>query len=660
MLFNETGREVLGLKEYNYNGVRFIYKEGSGNLFCFFSSFSAKGERQSYNYIKKKDAFKNPMLWFLDSDSPNSDPRGTYFLGDARFSYLKKIKQIIEYFFSALNAGNIYYFGSSKGGTGAILTSLEVGRGIVVVNAPQIHFGSYMHKFLPPSISEVGMSVSSIDRIIEEKLTTASPNVKFVISCGVLDEYHFKEHLLSFVKILKAKEISCELWPIPGGHDGDALEHYQSLLSFYAGDGASYADVYLASECAQLAFYDRYSDAACFEVFSSIPFYNNARFDSLEDVKGYLLSKMQRAVGEKVESLFFSNSFLVKIPDLPGMHKCVYVVSSGKTYKAKKYQSSPEFKLKIPGCRPSSFRLFYKGNKEKFVFDGGEPKKTSVACDTSINNVVFVFVTRYSILSKNISSSWLLGQKPFDDYKGELFSPTRMNLRELLFKNVCLPSVRAQLSDCKNFQVRHLVLTSEELPFQNKEFLYNLKNQNKHLDILELPSSDTNISKSVASYLQSGFKDAYLITIRLDDDDAVSNDFCNDLASYVNSFNIGKVVSFGKGIAGIFDDINKNGFIDFKDYYYPKLALGLSHINYIDERGEFTHKKKSIFDQGSHTKVDLFSPLILDSRNIKYIRVFHAGSDSIDRHYNNVIKLKSMDPSIIKERFSISSALLLK
>ena len=660
MIFNETGHEVLGLKEYNYKGVRFIYKEGVGNLFCFFSSFSKKGNRQSYNYIKKKDDFKNSMLWFLDSDSPNSDPRGTYFLGDSDLSYLKKIKQIVEFFFSALNADNIYYFGSSKGGTGAILTSLEVGRGIVVVNAPQIHFGSYMDKFLPPSISEIGLSVSDIDRIIEDKLKVVSSDVRFVISCGVLDDYHFREHLLSFMKILDIKEIGYEFWPIPGEHDGDALVHYQSLLNFYAGDVASYADLYSASEYAQLAFYDRYSDVACLKVFSSIPFYNNARFDSREDVKGYLLAKVQEAIGGKVESLFFLNSFLVKIPDLPGMHKCVYVVSNGKTYKAQKYQSSPEFKLNIPGGRPSSYRLFYKGVKDKFVFDGDQQKKIGFACDESISNVVFVFITRYSILSKNISKSWLLGQKPFEEYKGELFSPARMNLHELLFENVCLPSVRAQLSACKNYQVRHLVLTSDELPVENKEFLYNLKNENKHLDILELPSSGTNISKSVAYYLQSGFKNAYLVTIRLDDDDAVSNDFCDDLVSHVNNLNIGKVISFGKGVAGIFDDIDKNGFIDFKDYYYPKLALGLSHVNYIDERGEFTHKKKTIFDQGSHTKVDLFSPLILDSRDIKYVRAFHAGSDSIDKHYNNVIKLKSVSSDIVKARFSISSSLLLQ
>ena len=658
MFFNETGHKVLGLKEYNYKGVRFVYKDGIGDLLCFFSSFSKKGRRQSYNYIKKKEVFENPMLWFLDSDSPNSDPRGTYFLGDSESSYLKNIKEIVEYFFSVVNANDIYYFGSSKGGTGAILTSLEVGRGTVVVNAPQIHFGSYMNKFLPPSVSEVGLNVSELDCFIEEQLKDASSNIKFVISCGVLDDYHMEAHILSFVRMLEAKKLDYEFWPIPGEHDGDALEHYQSLMNFYAGDKNSYKDICLASDYAQLAFYDRYSSLACLSLFLSIPFYSDVKLNSLEDVKHHLLEKVQRRVSGKVESLLFSNEFLVKVPDLPGMQKCIYVTSGGKTYKAKKYQSSPEFKLNVQVINSCSYRVFYKGVRNRFVFDGCQQQERSCAPVADPSNIVFVFVTRYSVLSKNISRSWLLGQKPFEEYKAELFSSTRMNLHELLFEKVCLPSVKAQLSTYKNYQVKHLVLTSDELPIENRRFLYKLKNENKHLDILELPSNATNISKAVFSYLQSNFKSSYLITIRLDDDDAVSNDFCDSLALYVNDSNIGKVVSFGTGVAGIFDDVNATGFVDFKEYYYPKLALGLSHVNYVDEHGVFLHNKKTIFDQGSDTKVDLFSPLILDSRDVKYIRSFHAGSDSIGKHYNNVIKMKSIDSNVVKERFSVSDSLL--
>ena len=97
-MIESTGKKILGIEEYKYNEVRYLLKKGTSNrLFIFFSGFSKKNDRQNYNYVKKSEGnLEDSFLYFLDSETPLEDPRGTYFLGDKKESYLKDVISVIK------------------------------------------------------------------------------------------------------------------------------------------------------------------------------------------------------------------------------------------------------------------------------------------------------------------------------------------------------------------------------------------------------------------------------------------------------------------------------------------------------------------------------------------------------------------------------------
>lgn len=144
-----TGRNICGIDEYSYDGVRFLFKPGNGKLIASFSAFTARGTEQKYNYLKDFNDSEFSILGFLDEDLPRSDPRGTYYLGrEANGDYLKKIDAIVydKSFTQRINEKDIWLIGSSKGATGALLLCFMFGYVNVFVNAPQYRIASYIKK----------------------------------------------------------------------------------------------------------------------------------------------------------------------------------------------------------------------------------------------------------------------------------------------------------------------------------------------------------------------------------------------------------------------------------------------------------------------------------------------------------------------------------
>ena len=113
----ETGNEILGIKEYNLLGCRFLYREGMGKTTVVtFSAFPPKDVAQKYNYIKDFLQSDYSFLSFLDTALPSDDPRGTYYLSDhLGTEYLNTIHCVIS-LLHKYDISNIWLLGSSKGG----------------------------------------------------------------------------------------------------------------------------------------------------------------------------------------------------------------------------------------------------------------------------------------------------------------------------------------------------------------------------------------------------------------------------------------------------------------------------------------------------------------------------------------------------------------
>lgn len=233
-MFLKTGKDIFGLVEYEYEGVRFLVKKGSSNrAFIFFSAFTKKGHPQSYNYVKTSiDNQEDSFLFFLDTISPTEDPRGTYFLGDSNGSYLQSILTVIKSEFEKLSDIDFWFMGSSKGGSGALLTCLELGIGTVLINAPQIRIGDYLSTRNPSAINEMGLSVSKLDNILLDKVRDVKSPIEIYISCGVEDYLHWYSHLNYFIKeSSKNHNINLQVVPVRGGHDGVSLKDYGHLIA---------------------------------------------------------------------------------------------------------------------------------------------------------------------------------------------------------------------------------------------------------------------------------------------------------------------------------------------------------------------------------------------------------------------------------------------
>lgn len=258
---------------------------------------------------------------------------------------------------------------------------------------------------------------------------------------------------------------------------------------------------------------------------------------------------------------------------------------------------------------------------------------------------VFVMI-RYSVLAES-KNSWVIGRDvDTEAYKEKLFSEERLTLHQELFFNVTLPSLRKM--DNKSTTV--FIFTSDELPELYLNNLFDEVSKDNNFKIIKLPRKGlmTGQMHSVLQKELDTFNDDVLYaTVRLDDDDALSERFDKELSKYLNNGFVGYAVSFPVGVAGMYEDG------EYKSYYQisqPKIALGLSYINSM-KKGKKAKQPISIFGLGNHTKVDEKAPLILDVGKPMFLRTVHGQSDA----YSKKLKEKVNGGIFLEKGFSFSS-----
>lgn len=246
MNFKKTGRKVHEITEYDYNGVRFLYKAGEEKLVVIFASFVPKNSIQKYHYLKEFISRKESFLWFLDSyqdNANNNEGRGSYFITKNN-KYIQSITTIIKYHKRLTAYNEVILAGSSKGGYGALMVLCSLTKATVIINAPQY----YIEDFCKIDANDVLMNINKeincgSNYFLEKNLKVSSIdllNSKIYLFCGIRDHYHLDKHIQPLLNTCKKLNIPIEFIPVNGKHDGIATDQYQKYLIAYLDESFTY------------------------------------------------------------------------------------------------------------------------------------------------------------------------------------------------------------------------------------------------------------------------------------------------------------------------------------------------------------------------------------------------------------------------------------
>lgn len=248
-----------------------------------------------------------------------------------------------------------------------------------------------------------------------------------------------------------------------------------------------------------------------------------------------------------------------------------------------------------------------------------------------MNKHVFV-VMRMSVISKNLKGTWVAGKEDYDQYVKKILNEDRLDKHFYLFENIALESLKNQKGFDINKDLTLIILTTDLLNFKYREILNQYTKIYPWIKVSYLHENcSTNeynelLVNEVINKTNSTKQGTLFATVRLDDDDALSNQFLSKLYKFLDAKFIGFGYSAPRGSVGFF---NENKFETFHVYSSPNIALGLSFINYYAYSTQKFHSKYiSIYNLGNHTNIDKLVPVITDGSYLAYLRTRHINSDS--------------------------------
>jgi hypothetical protein len=218
-------------------------------------------------------------------------------------------------------------------------------------------------------------------------------------------------------------------------------------------------------------------------------------------------------------------------------------------------------------------------------------------------------ITRFSILDTK-SDSWVITRenKNINVLKNKLFSEERLSEKIWTLKNITYNSLISQTN--KNYQ--WLIYTSKELPMNYKSELYSLENDK--IKIIEV-ENQSDFFKKIRDY---DYGDEYS-TVRLDDDDGLNPLFVEKINQIYKKNKEYKIVSFPKGLK--VTNIGEKLYVEKEDFYYKKIALGLTMFN------------GNIYLSGNHTKIDESFNILYDETPNMYL-IFSSENCDTKRKFN--------------------------
>jgi len=243
--------------------------------------------------------------------------------------------------------------------------------------------------------------------------------------------------------------------------------------------------------------------------------------------------------------------------------------------------------------------------------------------------MLFVGQTRFSLFRPE-DPSWRLSQKESRlseaAYKARLYDDDRLALRSKIFLEHTVPTLQ-EAADRSGDEVVHLVSYSESLPSGYQDKLHEAA---AAFPILRLdPQQDGKMGSRPSDLARSRTEPREIFGVyRLDDDDVLPITFFEYVGQYMKPEMVGMLVSLPRGIEGI---AYRERVLNLREGYYPMHSMGLMQVCAFDENGDLEAPRPA-----PHDKSDRQNPVIIDSRNIGYFRINHAGQDHRLQHGREV------------------------
>lgn len=272
----------------------------------------------------------------------------------------------------------------------------------------------------------------------------------------------------------------------------------------------------------------------------------------------------------------------------------------------------------------------------------------------------YIGQTRYSLFIP-ASGAWRASAKSNgqseEDYKRYLYAPDRMDFRDRIFKELTVPALAEA---AEHHQVWHIVSYSESLPEKYKKSLQDTAERYPFLLLQELPDGVSDWGRSEA-LIKEKVGEGVFGRYRLDDDDVLSRHYFELVSRFVKPEYVGMVVSLPRGIEAIYE----NGhYFNFREAHVPMNSMGMLYVSRVTEQGAIIGPHA-----GAHDKADRLAPVILDAREIAYLRTNHLGQDNMLRHESAFVAgrlISNMDKypalrstGLVRENFPNIAGLLL-
>ena len=206
-------------------------------------------------------------------------------------------------------------------------------------------------------------------------------------------------------------------------------------------------------------------------------------------------------------------------------------------------------------------------------------------------------------------------ERPLERRAGLLFEPRRMEQRFALFGSVCLPSLLAQPDE----EFCGVVLASTLMPEPYKRRLLDLTSDHPNLIAAFEPPGPVGNAFNAA--LRGVEVDAPMkATFRLDDDDAISSDYTDQVRPYLREAYAGHVLSLPRGyeVAKLFGRPR----VWTKEWTFGSAGLALIAAGGAVE---------NVYYCGHHLRVSQTYPTIVDGRSAGYLMTSHGGNISSRR-----------------------------
>ncbi len=274
------------------------------------------------------------------------------------------------------------------------------------------------------------------------------------------------------------------------------------------------------------------------------------------------------------------------------------------------------------------------------------------------SRVPVVFTIRYSLLQKNYKKTFnSMARFEYEEYQRQLFAEDRLGTHFHLFSSLTVPSIVAAARAAPEIDLSVYILTSTELPPPHRRDLDALLAEHAFFKIVPVsPEVGAPHRECILEALQASESASTAYAhCRLDDDDAISEDFLRRLGKYVRPEFSGFGVSLCAGFIVIYDEARK--ISGLYEYNYPKASIGLSVVGHYD-RDRHTSPKDviNIYEMGSHTKLDTRIPVIIDSMTPGFLRAIHPEQDSMSSELKQLPS--PARPELVASCFPLDAAFL--